>query len=185
MRDVSAWWIVPALEFVLLVILIAVDPGRVDDLSKRERRVTLTLITIMTVGTVASLSLLMYDILHGSSLTANNLLGRGGAIWLANVIAFSLWFWELDRGSPAGRAAGTGVPLSFAFPENAMPEFAAEGWIPKYPDYLYLAFTNATAFSPTDVMPLTLRAKYAMLVQSSVALALFGLIVARAVNAFT
>jgi hypothetical protein len=65
------------------------------------------------------------------------------------------------------------------------PELAPPHWRPVFLDYLHLGFTNATAFSPTDVMPLTLRAKYTMLVQSSVALALFGLIVARAVNAFT
>ena len=101
------WWIVPALEFALLVILLVVDPGRVDDLSRRARGLTLALITIMTVGTMLSLSLLTSDILHGTSLDANNLLGRGGAIWLTNVIAFALWYWELDRGGPAARAAGT------------------------------------------------------------------------------
>ena len=65
------------------------------------------------------------------------------------------------------------------------PELAPPGWRPVFLDYLHLGFTNATAFSPTDVMPLTHRAKYAMLVHSTVALALFGLVVARAVNAFT
>ena len=74
-------------------------------------------------------------------------------MWFTNIIVFSLWFWELDRGGPAERAADSGVPPSFAFPENAMPEFAETGWRPRYPDYLYLAFTNATAFSPTDTLP--------------------------------
>jgi hypothetical protein len=178
------WWIVPVLEFVLLVILIVVDPGRVDDLSERARRITLALITIMTVGMVASLSLLIYDILHGTELSADNLLGRGGAIWLTNVIAFSLWFWELDRGGPAERAAGSGISLSFAFPENAMPEFATDGWIPRYPDYLYLSFTNATAFSPTDTLPVKIWAKMAMMLESVVSLLAAILVIARAINAF-
>ena len=160
------WWIVPVLEFALLGIILVVDPGRIDDLSARVRRITFALITIMTVGTVASLSLLIYDILDGTDLTANNLLGRGGSIWLTNVIAFSLWYWELDRGGPAQRAAGPISRRASPFPENAMPEFAAAGWLPKYPDYLYLSFTNATAFSPTDTLPVKTWAKMAMMLES-------------------
>ncbi len=182
---VPGWWIVPVLEFVLLGVLIVVDPGRVDDVSARARRITLALITIMTVGTLASLSVLIYDILHGNTdLSADNLLGRGGAIWLTNVIAFSLWYWELDRGGPAERASGSDIPLSFAFPENAMPEFANDGWTPKYPDYLYLSFTNATAFSPTDTLPVRTWAKMAMMLESVVSLLTAILVVARAINAF-
>ena len=182
---ITGWWIVPVLELVLLVVLIAVDPGRVDDLSARARRITLALITVMTVGTVASLSVLIYDILHGEAdLSADNLLGRGGAIWLTNVIAFSLWFWELDRGGPAERASGSGIPLSFAFPENAMPELATDGWTPKYPDYLYLSFTNATAFSPTDTLPVKTWAKMAMMLESVISLFTAILVIARAINAF-
>jgi uncharacterized membrane protein len=179
---IRGWWVVPILEVVLLVILVVVDPGRIDDL--RTRPITLALITVMTVGTMASLSYLTYEILHGTTLSANDLLGRGGALWLTNVIAFSLWFWELDRGGPAERAAGSDIPLSFAFPENAMPEFADAGWIPKYPDYLYLSFTNATAFSPTDTLPVKTWAKMAMMLESVVSLLTAILVVARAVNVF-
>ena len=178
------WWIVPVMEFVLLGIILVVDPGRVDDLSMRVRRITFALIAIMTVGTVASLSLLTYDILHGTDLTANDLLGRGGSLWLTNVIAFSLWYWELDRGGPAQRAAGSDIPPSFAFPENAMPEFAIPGWMPKYPDYLYLSFTNATAFSPTDSLPVKTWAKMAMMLESLVSLLAAILVIARAINVF-
>jgi hypothetical protein len=181
---ITGWWIVPVLEFVLLGVLIVVDPGRVDDLSARARRITLALITIMTVGMLTSLSVLINDILRGVDLSADNLLGRGGAIWLTNVIAFSLWFWELDRGGPPHRAAGSDIPLSFAFPENAMPEFAEAGWIPKYPDYLYLSFTNATAFSPTDTLPVRTWAKMAMMLESVVSLLAAILVIARAINAF-
>ena len=178
------WWIVPVLELVLLVVVILVDPGRVDNVSRRARRISFALITVMTVGTMASLSWLTYEILRGTSLTANDLLGRGGALWLTNVIAFSLWFWELDRGGPAKRAAGSDNPISFAFPENAMPEFADAGWIPKYPDNLYLSFTNATAFSPTDTLPVRTWAKMAMMLESVVSLLTAILVVARAVNVF-
>ena len=101
---------------------------------------------------------------------------------MTNVIAFSLWFWLLDRGGPAARAAGTPLAAAFAFPENATPELAPPDWWPQYLDYLYLAFTNSTALSPTDTMPLTRWAKMLMLVQSSVSLVIAVMIVARAVN---
>jgi hypothetical protein len=86
-------------------------------------------------------------------------------------------------GGPIARLHRT-VPVDFAFPQHLSPELAPAGWRPVFLDYLHLGFTNATAFSPTDVMPLTHLAKFTMLVQSTVALALFGLVVARAVNAF-
>jgi hypothetical protein len=90
----------------------------------------------------------------------------------------------MDGGGPVARTRLT-IPVDFAFTQQMSPELAPPGWRPVFLDYLHLGFTTATAFSPTDVMPLTLRAKYAMVVQSTVALALIGLVVARAVNAFT
>lgn len=179
---VPFWWIFPVLEFALLCVLIVVDPGRIDDRSARARRVTITLIAVMTVGTVVGVAILLHDILTSRPLTATDLLGRGSALWVTNVIVFSLWFWELDRGGPAERGAGSSIPPSFAFPENATPEFAADGWIPRYPDYLYLAFTNATAFSPTDTLPVRTWAKMTMLVQSAVSLVTAILVIARAIN---
>ena len=114
----------------------------------------------------------------------SRLLASGAVVWLGNNIAFALLYWLVDGGGPVVRT-GRLVPLDFAFTQHLSPEVAPPGWRPVFLDYLHLGFTNATAFSPTDVMPLTHRAKYLMVVQSSVALALFGLIVARAVNAFT
>jgi hypothetical protein len=187
---VPGWWLFPVLELLLLPIIIAIDPGKVDDRSVQVRRLTIGLIAIMTVGTMAGVTLLAYDILSNTVLfhaptvvlSATDLFGRGAALWVTNVIVFSLWFWELDRGGPAERAAASGIPPSFAFPENAMPEFAAEGWSPIYPDYLYLAFTNATAFSPTDSLPVKTWAKMAMMLQSVVSLVTAILVVARAIN---
>ena len=179
------WWVFPILELVLLVIVIIQDSGRIDRRTKTARRGTIALIAVMTVGTLASISILTYDILTGPEhvdISATNLLGRGAALWFTNVIVFSLWFWELDRGGPAERAADSGIPPSFAFPENAMPEFAEEGWSPKYPDYLYLAFTNATAFSPTDTLPVRTWAKMTMLVQGAISLMTAILVISRAIN---
>jgi hypothetical protein len=136
----------------------------------------------MTIGTIAGVTVLIEDILSGTKLEATDLLGRGAALWVTNVIVFSLWFWELDRGAPAERAAGSGIPPSFAFPENATPELAPEGWAPIYPDYLYLAFTNATAFSPTDTLPVKTWAKMMMMLQSAVSLVTAILVIARAIN---
>jgi uncharacterized membrane protein len=112
------------------------------------------------------------------------LLASGAFIWLGNNLVFALLYWMIDSGGPIARTRNP-EPIDFAFTQHMSPELAPPGWRPVFLDYLHLGFTNATAFSPTDVMPLTHRAKYTMLVQSTVALALFGLIVARAVNAFT
>jgi len=180
---VPGWWVGPVLQLVLLGLLIAQDPGRIDRRSPTLHRLMVALLAIMTLGTVLSVTILAVDVLAGvADVTATALLGRGAAIWVENVIVFSLWYWQFDRGGPAERAADMPVPPSFAFPENATPELAPAGWRPTYPDYLYLSFTNATAFSPTDTLPLTRWAKLAMMFQSAVSLITVALVVARAVN---
>jgi uncharacterized membrane protein len=113
---------------------------------------------------------------------AGPLLVSGGAIWLTNVIVFALWYWEFDRGGPVARAKGIKPYPDFQFVQMATPELAAPDWEPAFGDYLYLAFTNATAFSPTDVMPLSRWAKSAMALQSAVSIITGALIIARAVN---
>jgi uncharacterized membrane protein len=180
---VPGWWLFPVLQLVLLGLLIAQDPGRIDRRSPTQHRLMVTLLVVMTLGTVLGVIVLAIDILVGAKgITATILLGRGAAIWVANVIIFSLWYWQVDRGGPAERAAGSPIPPSFAFPENATPELAPAGWRPEYPDYLYLAFTNATAFSPTDTLPLRRWAKLTMMVQSTLSLVIAILVIARAIN---
>ena len=180
---IPGWWVGPVLQLVLLGILIAQDPGRIDRRSPALQRLMVALLAIMTVGTVAAVTVLAVDILAGvAGVTATALLGRGAAIWVENVIVFSLWYWQLDRGGPAERAAGSAAPASFAFPENATPELAPAGWRPSYPDYLYLAYTNATAFSPTDTLPVRRWAKLTMMVQSTLSLVIAILVLARAIN---
>ena len=180
---VPGWWVFPVVQLVLLGILIAQDQGRIDRRSPTLRRLMVALLVVMTFGTVLSVTVLAYDILVAArGVTATVLLGRGAAIWVENVILFSLWYWEFDRGGPAERAAGSPVAPSFAFPENATPELAPPGWRPAYPDYLYLAFTNATAFSPTDTLPVRRWAKLTMMVQSALSLVIAILVIARAIN---
>jgi hypothetical protein len=180
---VPGWWIFPVLQLVLLGLLIAQDPGRIDRRTVPLRRLMVTLLVVMTAGTILGVTVLAYDIMVAATdVTATVLLGRGAAIWVANVIVFSLWYSELDRGGPAERAAGSPVAPSFAFPENATPELAPAGWRPEYPDYLYLAFTNATAFSPTDTLPVRRWAKLTMMVQAALSLVIAILVIARAIN---
>ena len=180
---IPGWWAGPLLQLVLLGVLIAQDPGRIDRRSPTLQRLMVALLVVMTFGTATSVTVLAVDILAGvEGVTATVLLGRGAAIWFENVILFSLWYWQFDRGGPAERAAGTAVPPSFAFPENATPELAPAGWRPAYPDYLYLAYTNATAFSPTDTLPVRRWAKLTMMVQSTLSLVIAILVLARAIN---
>ena len=117
------------------------------------------------------------------SQSASELLASGAVVWLGNNHAFALLYWLMDGGGPVARSR-LSTPVDFAFTQQMSPELAPRGWRPVFLDYLHLGFTNATAFSPTDVMRLNHRAKYAMLLQSTLALALFGLVVARAGNAF-
>jgi uncharacterized membrane protein len=114
--------------------------------------------------------------------SASDLLEAGSIVWAGNILAFAPLYWELDGGGAAARAHDTRAYVDFAFPQQMNPELAPADWRPRFVDYLYLAFTNATAFSPTDAMPIAHRAKLGMLVQSLASLAILGLVIARAVN---
>jgi hypothetical protein len=179
-------WLVPAVEAVLLAVLLFGDPGRLARRSPWVRRIVMAIVVILVAAALWATTLLVYDLIKGIGVTnsPSELLAAGALVWLGNNLSFALLYWLLDSGGPIARAHNP-EPVDFAFTQQMSPELAPPGWRPVFLDYLHLGFTNATAFSPTDVMPLTHRAKYTMLVQASVALALFGLIVARAVNAFT
>jgi uncharacterized membrane protein len=179
-------WLVPAIEAVLLAVLLASDQASLTRRARWLRPLCVTLVCILVAAALWATALLVYDLIKGKGVTESpsELLASGGVVWLGNNLSFALLYWLIDSGGPIARARGQ-APIDFAFTQHMSPELAPPGWRPVFLDYLHLGFTNATAFSPTDVMPLTHRAKYTMLVQSTVALALFGLIVARAVNAFT
>jgi hypothetical protein len=182
---VHAPWLLPAIEAALLVVLVTGDPtGPVE--RRRLRRVALVLAGLLVLAALWATTVLVDDLIRGKGVSnsPSRLLASGAIVWLGNNLAFSLVYWLMDGGGPLARQSRS-VPVDFAFTQQMNPELAPPGWRPVFLDYLHLGFTNATAFSPTDVMPLTHRAKYTMLVQSTVALALFGLVVARAVNAFT
>jgi hypothetical protein len=169
----------------LLVVLLVADPGSLVERRRMLRRVALALVVVLVLAALWSTALLVYDLVRAAGVTqsATRLLATGAVVWLGNNLAFALLYWLMDSGGPIARSQQE-LPVDFAFTQHMSPELAPPNWRPVFLDYLHLGFTNATAFSPTDVMPLTHRAKFTMLVQSTVALALFGLIVARAVNAF-
>jgi len=178
-------WLLPAIEAALLIALLTGDPsGPVE--RRRLRRIALILVGLLVAAALWATALLVDDLIRGKGVSnsPSELLASGAVVWIGNNVSFALLYWLIDGGGPAARLHDS-TPVDFAFTQQMSPEIAPPGWRPVFLDYLHLGFTNATAFSPTDVMPLTLRAKYAMLVQSTVALALFGLVVARAVNAFT
>jgi len=179
-------WLVRSLEVALLVALVAGDPARLARRTPWVRRIAVSIVIVLVAAALWATALLVYDLIrgHGVSQDATKLLASGALVWLGNNLAFGMLYWLMDSGGPIARSQHP-TPIDFAFTQQMSPELAPPGWRPVFLDYLHLGFTNATAFSPTDVMPLTLRAKYVMIVQSTVALALFGLIVARAVNAFT
>ena len=177
-------WLLPAIEGALLVVLTVHDPSGPAD-RQRMRRVALILVGILVLAALWATALLIADLIRGKGVanSPDQLLASGAIVWLGNNVAFGLLYWLMDGGGPIARSRQT-IPVDFAFIQQTSPELAASNWKPVFLDYLHLGFTNATAFSPADVVPLTHRAKYSMVVQSTVAIALFGLVVARAVNAF-
>jgi hypothetical protein len=176
-------WLLPALEGGVLVALAIANPVRIERRGVFVRWVSIVLILLISGANAASAVLLIREIITGNAGgTAGPLLASGAAIWATNVIAFALWYWEFDRGGPVHRAHGTFQYLDFLFPQMTIDHLVVPDWEPRFVDYLYLSFTNATAFSPTDVMPLARWAKLTMLVQSGVSLSLGALVIARAVN---
>jgi hypothetical protein len=155
--------------------------------AKWLRPLAITLIAALMVLALLSTVVLLDDIITGKKVTqsATSLLSSGALIWLGNALVFSLLYWELDSGGPLARYQDKQQFPDFAFTQHLNPELALPGWRPQYVDYLLLGITTSTAFSPTDVMPIKAWAKLTMGVQSLLSLTVLGLVIARAVNAFT
>ena len=176
-------WISVTLCLVLLVVFAFVNPRQIEQRHRPLRGVMLALVAALSIGNAISGAQLVIDLVNAEGISdAGTLLRTGGAIWLTNVIVFSLWYWLFDRGGPYARAQQQDPFPAFMFPQMEEHDFVPPGWKPEYVDYLYLAFTNALAFSPTDVMPLKHWAKLTMLLQALVSLMIAVLVVARAVN---
>ena len=175
-------WLLPGLEALLLVGLAVASPSRRARHYKRRRAIVLTLVALVSATNAVSLALLVHYLVTGGHETGKDLILSGALLWVNNVLIFGLWYWELDRGGPVERMGHTSDRPDFLFVQMSTPGLAPKGWVPSLVDYLYLSFTNSTAFSPTDTMPLTPMAKSLMAGQSLVALITVGLVVARAVN---
>lgn len=176
-------WVLPALESVLLIGLIIASPHPRMRHSPLRRQLALTLIGVVSVTNIISLTLLCHYLLRGGGGGVGASLIRAGfGLWLTNVLLFGLWYWELDRGGPVARMDEDPDWPDFLFPQMSDPRWAPPDWRPRLIDYLYVSLTNATAFSPTDTMPLSRMAKVLMGIQALAALLTVGLVVARAVN---
>jgi uncharacterized membrane protein len=180
---IGPYWLLPALEGLLLVGLISASPHPRMRHSPLRRKVALGLTALVSAVNIFSLVLLCHYLLRGGKENGHDLILAGAALWVTNVLLFGLWYWQIDRGGPADRAGGTDAPPDFMFVQmsDAKP-FSPPDWEPSLTDYLYTSFTNATAFSPTDTMPLTPMGKWLMAAQALTSLITLGLVVARAVN---
>jgi hypothetical protein len=175
-------WLLPSIEGVLLIGLAGVSPHPSVRDHPRRRQVALGMIALVSAVNIYSLVRLCQYLINGDPASGRSLIASGAVLWLTNVLLFGIWYWELDRGGPADREAQVDCMPDFMFPQMTDDRWAPPGWRPGLVDYLYVSFTNATAFSPTDTMPLTPRAKWLMSAQSLTALVTVGLVVARAVN---
>ena len=188
----AARWAVPALTVILLLALGVIRTrgplARALDLAPDTLHVTRRRLGLITIGVVsaanaASIGLLIHLLINGALVAqASTLLRAAVHMWAVNVLVFALWFWQLDGGGPLERPRCVPADRDFLFPQQTEPVLMEKGWRPLFLDYLYVSFTNASAFSPTDTMPLSRWAKMLMLVQSAISLALAVMVVARAVN---
>jgi uncharacterized membrane protein len=182
---VFPWWvwlvaIVP--ELVLLTLL--VWDGARQQLERMGHRHTASigLLGIVSLANAFALVAMIGSIVTGREHSGAELLLKAAVIWATNVTVFGLWYWALDRGGPRGRTQPHPPPPDFQFPQMENPGLAEPGWFPKLEDYIYVSFTNAFAFSPTDAMPLTREAKRLMLIESIISVVTVVLVAGRAVN---
>jgi uncharacterized MAPEG superfamily protein len=180
----AARFVYPAFLAVLLAVLVIGDPGRIDRDVRWLRFVTGLIIVTITLATAVSAVRLVVGILQKADFTSpSQLLTIGAVVWVTNVIAFALWYWHLDCRGPAARASGrVATQPAFHFPEQDLVELTGSDWYPQFVDYFAMSFNTATAFSPTDVSAIRHWSKLMLILEASISLTLFALVVARAVN---
>jgi hypothetical protein len=186
--------LVPTLEVALFIPLLIANPHRFTRETAALRAISIALIVLITAANLTALGFLLHALVGSHPESGRLLLLGAGQVWITNMIAFGLAFWELDRGGPVSRVLKPHdqlPPADFRFPQDedhdAISEVAARSakvsdWSPAFLDYLYLSVTNSSAFSPTDTMPLSHRAKMLMAVQSLSSLVLMVIVIARGVN---
>jgi hypothetical protein len=187
-------FVVPILEALLFIPLVVANPTRMTRQNQLLRRLSIGLVLVIAAANATALVLLVHALVAGGHAGGRQLLVAAGQVWATNILAFALAFWELDRGGPVARAktARPGLPTAdFRFPQDedhdaisevARRSAAESGWTPGFVDYLYVSVTNSSAFSPTDTMPLSPRAKLLMGTESISAILLSVLVIARGVS---
>jgi uncharacterized membrane protein len=174
-------WLLPAAECGVLAALVVATRGGRE--ARRRRSVAIVLVLVAVLATLVALGFLTHYLLQGGRARGAELIDGGVLIWTTNLLLFAVLYWELDRGGPR-RPTVDRAPVApdFLFAQMTDERYAAPGWKPGFADYIYVSLTNQTAFSPTDTMPLTRRAKGLMAVQAVAAFITAGVVVARAVN---
>jgi hypothetical protein len=177
--SVGPSWLLVAVEGVLVFLLVmaTLNRGRVSPVTNRSS--FLILLVLVTVTLTAGVGHLI------STLKSNNVIGidlirSGLLLYCFNILVSALWYWEIDGGGPEKRRLSDPLAVDFLFPQQMGG--SGGNWAPHFFDYLYLAFTAATAFSPTDTMPFSQRAKFLMMVESVLALVIISFVVSRAIN---
>jgi hypothetical protein len=178
-------WLIPVVPEAALIVPLAFSRWHMRVVQEGGRRsIAMELLAIVSLVNAALLGALLTSLVRGDEKSGGELLLKAGTVWATNVIAFGLWYWALDRGGPARRLLPDPPPPDMQFPQMENPELAPPGWHPRLIDYIYVSFTNSIAFSPTDVMPLSRRAKALMMFESAVSAVTVLLAAARAVNIF-
>jgi hypothetical protein len=173
----------PWLTFaVIAVLMLLLAVALLFDRHDIGRKIALAAVSIATVAVVSSAGYLVARLL-GSDLSPETMLSGGGIIWVANVVTFTVWYWEIDGGGPAMRSRDGHISTDFLFPQPQIGDgTSSHGWVPKFLDYMFVAWNASTAFSPTDTLIMSHRAKILMMIQSLTSFVTVGVIVARAIN---
>jgi uncharacterized membrane protein len=176
-------WLFAAISAVILLASVAIYLSPWEEPSFLMRSLSAGLVGIIVTANAVSIVLLVRGVFLGSSLDALGLLGTGCVLWVVNVALFGLAYWELDGGGPEARSEKEQLP-DLVFPQQQAngPGLVPNGWQPRFGDYLYVSLTAATAFSPTDTMPYTRKAKLIMAAEATMSIAIVAMLVARAVN---
>jgi hypothetical protein len=178
-------WLLPAIGVALLIPLVWMNPFHLRMDEPWLRYIELVLLAVLVLINAIYLIGMIAFLDSGHSTDGMVLVKAALLIWVTNVVAFAVWYWEIDRGGPFARMPEhehEEERADLLFPQMTVDLPGWQGWLPGFTDYLFVAFTAATAFSPTDTMPLTARTKALMSIQSGISLLTIAIIAARAVN---
>jgi hypothetical protein len=173
-------WILPVVGLLMLVPLLALNPHHFTRETSWSRWMSIGLAALLALANQVEVVVIVGQLVNGAGTEATVVLLSALQVWVTNVIAFALIFWELDRGGPFARRLGDrDIRPDFRFPQE---DSGPTDWAPAFVDYLYTSLSNQMAFSATDAMPLTTRAKGFMAFQAFTGFVLLALVISRAVN---